>query len=374
MPTGRYLTVNGMRLTGQRFGVGRYLEYLLSNWTSLDGAFDGVRLLTPRGFDAPIELPPSIEHRVLPTRLPNAYWEQVVLARHHRPGDLLFCPSYVVPLAARGRVVVTHLGSYESLPSAFPVGERVKSRILYQLSARRADLVITVSESSKQDIVRHYGIAPDKIVVIPLGVDPRFRPLADPPRMASVRRELTGREEPFVLFVGKLTARRNIRSLVQAFARLKRELALPHSLVLIGANTAGHDLGALAAEHGLGDRLVHREYADHSALIEIYNAADLFVYPSSYEGFGIPVVEAMACGVPTITLHNSALSEFGDGVHYCPDGSAESLYDGMRTVMGSPELRRRLTADGRARAQDYLWGAIAARTMDALAGVAYTVN
>jgi glycosyltransferase involved in cell wall biosynthesis len=139
---------------------------------------------------------------------------------------------------------------------------------------------------------------------------------------------------------------------------------------LVGHNSVGHDLGALAARFGLGRDLVHREYADHEALIDLYNAADLFVYPSSYEGFGIPVVEAMACGVPTITPRNSALSEFARGVHFCEDGTADELYRAMRAVMTSPQLRATLSREGRERAQDYLWGGIARRTLDTLARVA----
>ena len=108
----------------------------------------------------------------------------------------------------------------------------------------------------------------------------------------------------------------------------------------------------------------------NKAIMDLPEVEDLFVYPSSYEGFGIPVVEAMACGVPTITLRNSALSEFGAAAHYCEDGSAESLYHGMRAVAESPQLRDELTTNGRRRAHDYLWGTIASRTMDALAAVA----
>src|SRR5207249_7238573 len=142
------------------------------------------------------------------------------------------------------------------------------------------------------DIVRCDRGSPEKVIVIPLGVDPRFRPIDDPARLADARARLLGSDRPFVLFVGKLTRRRNLPELVEAFARLKRENDLPHALVLIGQNTAGHDLTALAAEHGIAGDVVYREYEEHDALVELYNAAALFVYPSSYEGFGIPVLEA----------------------------------------------------------------------------------
>lgn len=354
---------------GRRFGVGRYIEYLLRNWTELESPFERVRLLTPSAIGDPFPLPPSVDHQVIGARLKNGWWEQVVLPRHHRSSDLLFCPSYVVPLAARGKIVVTHLGSYEALPSAFPLRERVKSRVLYQLSARRADLVITVSQSSKADILRFYGIPEEKVEVIPLGVDRKFRPLPALDRSA-VRARYFGDARPLVLFVGKLTRRRNVPELIAAFARLRRDRNLPHGLVLIGEDTTGQNVESLAIENGIADAVVHRPYEHHDTLVELYNASDLFVYPSSYEGFGIPVLEAMACGVPTVTLRNSAFLEFASGAFLCEDGSTDELYRGMETILFSPEIRERLREEGIARSQDFLWDGIARRTMATLARVA----
>jgi glycosyltransferase involved in cell wall biosynthesis len=365
-----HLDVNGLRLTGRRFGVGRYIEYLLRNWTDLDGGFEGIRLYTPRPLDAPFELPPSVEHRVLPSSGPNGWWEQVVLPRSHDRRDLLFCPSYVAPLAARGKVVVTHLGSYEAVPWAFGLRDRIKTRILYQASARKAARLITVSESAKADIVRFYRVPPEKVVVIPLGVDPLFRPLDDEARLADARRGLLGEDRPYVLFVGKLSRRRNIPELIEAFARAKRSRDLPHALVLIGENTPGHDLPALAAASGLGGDLVTRDYAEHDALLDLYNAADAFVYPSSYEGFGIPVLEAMACGVPTVTLRNSAFLEFASGAYLAENATIGELQHALEAVLLDNELRLRLSEEGIVGARQYHWDRIARRTMDVLREVA----
>jgi glycosyltransferase involved in cell wall biosynthesis len=363
------LDVNGLRLTGRRFGVGRYIEYLLTSWTEVVSPFEGVRVLTPSAIPDPFPLPPSVDHQVLPTRMPNSWWEQVVLPRAHIRSDLLFCPSYVVPLATRGRVVVTHLGSYEALPSAFPLHERVKTRVLYERSAKRADLVITVSESSKADILRFYGVPEHNVEVIPLGVDRSFRPLAHLDR-DSVRRRYFADARPLILFVGKLTRRRNIPELVAAFARLRHDRELPHGLVLVGEDTTKQDVPRLAAEHGVADAVVHRAYESHDSLLELYNASDLFVYPSSYEGFGIPVLEAMGCGTPAVTLRNSAFVEFADGAYLCENGSIGELYRGMDTVLSSEEIRHRLREAGVARSRDFYWDDIARRTMETLASVA----
>ncbi|WP_218081764.1 glycosyltransferase family 4 protein [Anthocerotibacter panamensis] len=361
------LAINGLRLMGQRHGVGRYIEYLLRHWGTIEQPFRRIRLYTPAKLADPVPLAGPIEHHILPTDRGNTFWEQVVLPRAHDPKALLFCPSYVVPFAARGRVVVTHLGSYEALPSAFPWSERIRAKLAYQLSAHRANRVITVSESSRQDMIRHYGLKGDKIQVIPLGVDPCFRPLEEPP--GATQAHYFGKERPYLLFVGKLARRRNIPNLMTAFARVRERHNLPHGLLLIGQNSVGLEVAPLAQELGIADALVHREYAPHSELIRAYNAADLFVYPSSYEGFGIPVLEAMACGTPTIALANSAFLEFATA-YLAQDGSVEALIRALEVVLFDRELRARMRVQGPLAAQAFGWERIAQATMTVLTQVA----
>lgn len=365
------LAVNGIRLMGQRCGVGRYVEYLLRHWQQGSHPFDRVVVYTPGPLDEPIDLPAGTEIRIVPTRGPYAYWEQVTLARLRREFDVLFCPSYVAPLLDRGKTVVTHLGSYEAVPWAFPRLQRWKMRAIYQLSAHRANRLITVSECSRRDILRFYRVRPEKVTVIPLGVDPRFRPIRDPAHLASVRASYFGSDRPYILFVGKLSKRRHIPELVAAFSRLKRARNLPHALLLIGPDLVGQGVSQLARLHGVESSVVHRQFAPHAELVGAYNAADIFIYPSSYEGFGIPVLEAMACGVPAIALRNSAFLEFADGAAYlAPDASEEGLCRAMEEVLSSEEIRAALGAAGPERARAFGWASIAGRTMDILAEVA----
>lgn len=365
------LAINGIRLTGRRYGVGRYIEYLLRHWRATDHPFDRIAVYTPRPLDDEIDLPPRTELRVVPTGRSDGYWEQVLLSRRQRQHDLLFCPSYVAPLLGQGKTVLTHLGSYEAIPGAFPVLQRWKNRCLYQLSARRADRVITVSQSSKTNIVRFYGLRPEKIDVIYLGVDPLFRPIDDPIRHAATRRRYAGADRPYVLFVGKLSQRRHIPELIAAFAQAKRGRDLPHVLLLVGPNTIGHDLSGLAAAHGVEGSVVHREFAAHEELVDLYNAAALFVYPSAYEGFGIPVLEAMACGTPTIALRNSSFVEFATEVaHLIDDGREDTLRAAIDCVLSSDSLRAHMRSAGPERARQFGWAAIARDTMNVLVDVA----
>jgi glycosyltransferase involved in cell wall biosynthesis len=362
------LAINGLRLMGRRCGVGRYIEYLLRCWSGSRLPFDRILLYTPGKMRDPVPLPDFVEHRILASEGSNAFWEQVTLPRHHNPKDLLFCPSYVVPLISRARIVLTHLGSYEAMPEAFPLAQRIKNRLVYRASARRADRIITVSESAKQDIVRFYGVPEDKVKVIYLGVDESFRPLDDPEDAVRTRVAYAGSARPMFLFVGKLSRRRNIPQLVEAFARMKKSHGIPHVFLFVGPDTVDQNLEQLAAQHGVAGDVIHREYASHEELVHLYNASDLFLYPSSYEGFGIPVLEAMACGVPAIALRNTSFLEFADGAAYlAPEGSTDELYRAMETVLGSGALRRQMSEEGLRRASRFGWDSIAAQTLDVLA-------
>jgi len=367
-----HLDINGMRLMGRRFGVGRYIEYLLKQWATLDWPFASATLHTPSSIREPWQLPPFIEHRITASFLSDALWEQVVLPRQRRPGGLLFCPGYVAPLATKGKIVVTHHGSYEAIPSAFAWRQRMTSRALYQVSACRADVVITVSASSKADILRFYRTSAGKVVVIPQGVDDRFRPIHDTKTLRDVRYRFFGDGRPFILFVGKLTRRRNVPNLIEALGRLRREHGIQHSLLLVGQNSGGYDLDGLARSAGIADAVFHSEYEEHDTLPALYNAADLFVYPSSYEGFGVPVLEAMACGIPSVAVRGSAFEEFAAGAYLAESGSTEEIARAISAVLFSPEVRRRLAERGLSRASEYRWRPIAERTLNVLAEVGST--
>jgi glycosyltransferase involved in cell wall biosynthesis len=356
----------------KRLGVGRYIEYMLRYWPEARHPFSEIVVYTPAAIPAPPAMDPSIRVQPLGPALAPAIWEHAVLPLRKPRDDVFFCPSYVVPLLSTARpVVVTHHGSYEALPEAFPWWPRTRARYIYQQSCRRADLVITVSNSSRDDIVRFYGVKPVKIRVIPEGVDESFQPIDDEERLDARRRAYFSDGRPYVLFVGKMTARRHIPDLVAAFARVVRRLSLPHGLVLLGPDTVGHSLPQRFAALGIRDRVVHRDFASHDELLEAYNAADVFIYPSDYEGFGIPVLEAIACGTPAITLNNSAFPEFAGGIaHFAENGSPEALEKAIGDVLCSSNARELVRREGPRRAEAYHWRRITHRTMDVLAELA----
>jgi glycosyltransferase involved in cell wall biosynthesis len=366
------LAIHGFRVLGNLTGVPRYLLNLLRQWDEEPGPFNSIALLTHRPWNG--ERAPAyanVQKVPLRPRLPYALAEQFLLPRFAR-ADVLFCPAYTMPVGYRGRCVVTiHDMMQELIPDSFPWWCRLRYGPLYRYSARRADLVLTDSEHSKDDIVRIYGLAEHKVRAIPLASDVCFRPLDDQARITSARRELGIVDRPSVLFVGKLSKRRNIPMLLEAFSRAVRAAVVPHALVLVGVNHLELPLDKLVSEFDLTGRLVHRNDVDDERLIALYNGADCMVYPSSYEGFGLPPLEAMSCGCPVILFRNSSLIEVGgDAAHFAGSPTTDGLTDALVTVLRSPAYRDDLRARGLEQSKRFCWKRTARETLAALEEVA----
>ena len=363
------LGVNGIRLVANRSGVARALEAILSCLGELEHPFDDVRVYTPTPLDHSIRLPPCARNVVLPSRLPPGLWEQIVLPRAHGSKDLLFCPSYVIPIFAQCPTLLVHHGSYEGYRQArdvFSGWTLLKTGISYPLSAHRASVVSTVSAFSRDDMVRYYRIAPERVHVVPEGVDTRlFKPIEDRARLSAWRQRVLGEDLPYVLYVGKPTRRRNLPNLIRAFARLKAQNRLPHKLLLIGTSLPGVSFDPLIAECGVKGDVFMVGHADHLEIVLAYNAASVMVYPSSYEGFGMPVLEAMACGTPVITLNNTAFPEFAGGVAcLLPDAEVGTLATAIADLIADEGRRAHMAIDGPRRAAQYDWRLVTRRYLD----------
>lgn len=369
------LGVNGIRLVSNRSGVARAIEALLQCMSELPHPFTDIRVYTPRPLDAQVRLPANVTLVVRPSPLPPAAWEQITLPRAHGSRAPLFCPSYVVPLLARCPMLLAHHGSYEGYADradVFSWWARTKARVAYELSAHRADVVCTVSEYSRRDMARFYHMSAERIHVVPEGVDTRlFRPIDDDGSLRAWRRRTLGEDVPFILYVGKPTKRRNLPNLLEAFARLRRERHLPHKLLLIGTALPGTSFASMIASLGLGDVVVTVPHAPHDEIALAYNACSTMIYPSSYEGFGMPVLEAMACGAPVIALNNTAIPEFAGGVaSLLPDASVETLARGIEDLLGDEARRIQMRTDGPVRAARYDWRIVTQQYLDLLTPLA----
>ena len=367
------LGVNGIRLIGMRSGVGRAIEAILRCMGELPHPFNDIRVYTPSPIDANVSLPECARNIVTGSTFSPGVWEQWVLPRTHGDCGLLLCPSYVVPLLVKSPTFLIHHGSYEGYPQAFGWWRTNKAKLIFSLSARRATLMSTVSEQSKRDIVRFYGIEPEKIHVVPEGVDTHlFRPIEDPALLSRWRVKIFGCDVPFILYVGKPTKRRNLPALIAAVAALRKEGTLEHKVLLIGTSLPGSGIEDVIEASGVKDDIVAMPFGGHDEIALAYNASSLMVYPSSYEGFGMPVLEAMACGTPVIALDNTAFPEFAGGVaHLLPDACVGTLYEGIRDVLGDDAWRARMAEYGPQRAAQYDWRIITKQYIDLFARVMF---
>ena len=366
--------VNGRRLAGQRLGVARYIEYLLRYWAEQARADEqGVLYLREPIRNGDRRLVERYETRVLPRRPDGILWENLHLPRAARDVDVLFAPGYTSPLVYSGKTVVAIHSMNEVERDTHPWWYGLTYSPIYRLSALGADRVIVPSESTKADIQRHYGLRPEKLVVVPQGADESFRPLDDEELLAATRRRWLGSDRPYVLFVGKLSQRRSIPALIRAFARAKAEHDLPHALLLLGPNHLGLGIRELSEELGVGADVFQDDgkVETHEELVAAYNAADLYVNASLYEGFSLTLVEAMSCGTPVVVADRGALGEIaGDAALLVDEPTPERLAAAIGPALQDETLRRELRERGLRRAESFRWRDTAQRTLDVLREVA----
>jgi glycosyltransferase involved in cell wall biosynthesis len=293
-----------------------------------------------------IEPPRRLAHRA------GHAWEQLVLPVRSRGSDLIYSPANLAPLASARNAVVIHDLAALRHPEAYSRSYVAYQRRLLPLLARRARLLITVSGFSKQELIELLGAAPEAVAVIPGGVDERFVPGLDPaPARAAYRLE-----GPYVLMVGTVSTRKNLRALEpvgRALGQRGIELVL-----------AGSDRGYLRAGSVPARRL---GYVDDALLPALYAGARAVVMPSRYEGFGLPCLEAMACGVPVVCSTRGALPETCGEAALQADPDAQGEFtDAVLAAVSDERVRTRLAEAGPRRAALFSWARTAELTDRAL--------
>lgn len=291
-------------------------------------------------------------------------WEQSVLpARVGR--DLLWSPCNTGPLAVARQVVTIHDCAFYDQPEGFSRKFAAWYQFLVPRLARRIRKIITISQFSCDRLLEYCRVAREKIVVIPQGVDGRFRPLS-PEAIAELRLKVQ-LPDRYVLFVGNLAPRKNLLRLLAAW-ELVRPRFPDTSLVLAGArNQVFRDAGLPAPPPGV----MAAGYVADEHLPALYCGAECFAFPSLYEGFGLPVLEAMACGVPVLASNVTSLPEVaGDAALLVDPYSVEAIADGLARLLADAALRRELSGRGITRAAEFTWDRTAAQTWQVLAAEA----
>jgi glycosyltransferase involved in cell wall biosynthesis len=299
------------------------------------------------------------------------WWDQVALpaALRRDAVEVFLSPYYKRPLAAPCPTVVTiHDLFFIGYPGRRrPLRDAAMTR-LARLYAAGASAIIADSEHSRRAIVERLGLAPERTAVIPVGLGREFRPLEPSP----VQRERYGLDTAYALYVGNFLPHKNLERLLRAWAAMPATLASSHRLVLAGGARAGRStLEALAASLRLGDRVAFAGLVDDADLPAVYGGAAVLVQPSLEEGFGLPVLEAMACGTPVIASRRGALPEVvGDaGVLVDPEDE-RALTAALTRLLGSAAERRALAERGLARAAHFTVERTAGRVVELLQATA----
>lgn len=339
------------------FGIGTHIQGLLGGFAEL-----GIpeELIVYRPPDTPV--PAALERATgIAWRLETAppyslaeLWRLAVRAR--RDGAEVFhAPHYVCPpLLACPAVVTVH----DVIHLRFPDWRRkplapLYARVMLRLAVRRATRLVTVSHATQRDLEERLGARPDRIRVIPNGVAPHFRPADDPVELAT-RLDKLGLAPPYLLFVGNPLPHKNVPRLLDAFATLPAEAG---SLVLAGVRPAVQlDLGREVETRTLDDRVVVLPPLPDAELVTVYQGATALVLPSLWEGFGLPALEAMACGTPVVAADRGGLSEVvGDAGVLVEPTNVDALREAMYNLAVQVPLRAALRAAGLARARAFSW-------------------
>jgi glycosyltransferase involved in cell wall biosynthesis len=273
--------------------------------------------------------------------------------------------NYKVPLWNRCRTIVTiHDLSLLLHPHTHETELVRRARRRIPATARMASKIITDSESVRREICEHLKVQPDKIAVVPLAPRRAFRPV-DARQSAEARRRL-GVEDDFLLFVGTVEPRKNLSTLVRAFQEVVRHTPLRPQLVIAGQKGwLTEELFALIEQSGLGARIRFTGYISDEDLAALYTSCRACVYPSLYEGFGLPPLEAMSCGAPVITSRIPVIMEtVGDAARLVEPTNVQELAGAIVELWGSDAERARLSSIGRARAAEFTWERTARLTLD----------
>ncbi len=268
----------------------------------------------------------------------------------------------------RGRYVIT---VHDVIPLLFPQLFTLKHRLIVHAGlarvAQQADIVIVPSYAVQQDVQQYLRIDKSRVVVIPEGCEPRFRPLTDPEHLHRVRTKY-GLPALYILCLGTLEPRKNITTLLHAFARLRSLLHGEPALHLVVAGARGWREQAIfqtVKNLGIEQAVCFPGFIDDEDLPALYSGALLFVFPSLYEGFGLPVLEAMSCGIPVVASNTSAMPEVaGDAALLVDPYDIEGMATAIATVVHNTSLRDSLRRKGLIQAQRFSWETTARKTLD----------
>jgi len=298
----------------------------------------------------------------------RAFWMQFILPsilKKTKP-DLCHFTNYLAPVFTSTPIIVN---IYDMTLTQFPeyhyLKKRLLSRPLVPVIAKKAKRIIATSENTKKDIIKHFGIDADKIKVIYCGVAENFKIIEDENKLNEIRNKYKI-DRKIILYVGNLEPRKNLVRLIEAFHLLIKKYDVNYKLMLVGLKAWGYrEIFQKIKELHLGNKVIYSGYVDEEDLPLIYNCADVFAYPSLYEGFGLPVVEALACGIPVLTSLSPSLDEVAsESTLRVNERDTNAITEGLLKLIQDTRLRKNLIEKGIERAKLFSWDKAARKTLE----------
>lgn len=353
------IAFDGTTLAAGRTGVGYYTEHLLQHLArEVQNSGDELFVISNRPVDTAVPLPAHVrvfDRLRFPLRIG---WMQLLASRvlaQIKPDVAHFTNGLIPPFAPVPTVVTIHDMSLRLYPHCHPVRRLVINRPLMKVAALNATAIVTESHSARRDLLRLERVAADRVSVVHGAAGAAFRQINDEAKLAIVRQRYE-LPDKFLLYVGAIEPRKNLVRLMHALAAA-RARGVPHELVCAGPyGWSSRDLVSLIERLDLESHVRFIGYVPVDDLPAVYNLADFFVYPSLYEGFGFPVVEAMACGTPVITANTSSLGEVaGMAAETVDPTNVAAISDAIVRLARDDARRADLSALGLARAATFSW-------------------
>lgn len=347
-------------------GVGYYTQHLLTHLLQVDRENEYI-LLSNRAFQnglASLDRARFSDQYRFPVR---SIWMQLFLplALRDDPPDICHFTNFIAPVAAPSPFIITiHDMTLSLFPQFHSLRNHIVTRSLLPVVARKAKAIIAVSDSARRDIVRLLKVPEAKVRVIYEAAAPVFRPLLNEDLRPIIDRYHLDPAWQYILYVGTIEPRKNLVRLIDAFYQIRRE-GLPARLLIVGnRGLKAKDVFRQVKKLGLEDEVQFAGYVPLDDLVGLYNLSHVLAFPSIYEGFGLPVIEAMACGLPVVTSRSSSLLEIVDGTGLTVDPmSTEEIAAAIRCVLVDQDLALRLHEHGIRRASDFSWDRTAKATL-----------
>ena len=371
------IAINTLSLNRTKAGMGNYIKNLVDGLSKIDKDNEYFVIVSENNKDffrinkknfKIINLGKKVT-----MDLPRLFWEQISLPRFLKKNkiDVLHSPSFVMPIISKAKNVLTVADmTFITHPQVHTLIKRVYFSLFMPYSIKKADRVISISESTKKDILHYVKVDEKKIKTIYLAADSSFI-VQNKEKCRKKIKENYDVSSPFILFIGMIEPRKNLERLIIAFSELRKKGNIPYRLVIVGRKGwKVRGMLSMIKSLEIEKEIIFTGYVPDEDLARFYNAAEFFVYPSLYEGFGIPIIEAMACGCPVITSNISSMPEVaGDAALLVDPGDVSQISSAMRRLIKDKKLREDMIKRGIKRSSEFSWKKCAKETLKIYRGI-----